>query len=187
MVNAKSEKEKMLAGELYLAADPQLRAERQRAHGLTRRFNATSAEETELREQLLRELFGALGQGAEIEPPFYCDYGYNITAGAGLYLNFGCVLLDGNCIEIGNSVLFGPYVQVYTAYHPTDPRLRLTGLELTAPIRIGSNVWVGGGAIIGPGVTIGDDSVIGAGSVVLKDVPAGMLAAGNPCRVIRPV
>lgn len=181
----RSEKEKMLAGELYLASDPELRKERTRARGLLRRFNSTTETDEEARAQILGELFGRLGPGVEIEPPFYCDYGYNISAGVNLYMNFGCVVLDCNLVQLGDNLLCGPYVQIYAAYHPTDPQMRMTRLELAAPIKIGNDVWIGGGAIIGAGVTIGDNSVIGAGSIVLKDIPAGVLAAGNPCRVIR--
>lgn len=183
--DTRSEKAKMLAGELYLASDPTLRQERMRARTLTRRYNSTTEEEAELRSQILGDLFGRLGPGVEIEPPFHCDYGYNILAGADLYMNFGCVVLDCCPVRIGDNVMLGPYVQLLGAYHPLDPGLRLTHRELAAPISIGSNVWIGAGAIIGAGVTIGDESVIGAGSVVIRDVPAGVLAAGNPCRVIR--
>jgi len=184
-MSGKSEKQRMLAGELYLAADPELAAARKRARRLCRLFNQTTEEEARRRQELLSELFGALGPGAEIEPPFYCDYGSNVVAGKGLYVNFGCVFLDCNRITIGDNVLFAPYVQVYAAYHPTDPRVRATGRELAAPVTIGNNVWIGGGAIICPGVSIGDDCSIGAGSVVTRDVPPGVVAAGNPCRVIR--
>ena len=186
-LDANDEKAKMLAGELYLASDRALRQERVRARALTRRFNSTTEEETELRSQILSDLFGSLGPGVEIEPPFYCDYGHNIFAGSNLYMNFGCVVLDCCPIRIGDNVLLGPYVQILGAYHPLDLELRLTGRELAGPISIGSNVWIGGGVIIGAGVTVGDNSVIGAGSVVITNVPPGVLAAGNPCRVIRPL
>lgn len=181
----RSEKEKMLAGEPYVATGPDLRAERNRARRLTAAYNRTSEEETETRGLILAELFGELGPGVEVEPPFYCDYGFNILAGRGLYMNFGCVVLDCNLVRFGDNVLLGPYVQIYTAYHPTDPSLRMSGLELASPVTIGNNVWIGGGAIIGAGVTIGDDSTIGAGSVVVRDIPSGVFAAGNPCRVVK--
>ncbi len=182
----KTNKQKMLAGELYRAADPELVAERERARRLTRLYNATTEQQLQERRAILTELFGRIGPKMEIEPPFYCDYGCNIVAGDNLYMNFGCVILDCNRVEIGDNVLMAPYVQIYTAYHPTDPAIRLTGEELTAPVRIGHNVWIGGGSILCPGVTIGDNTTIGAGSVVTSDVPTNVVAAGNPCRVLRP-
>ncbi len=181
----RTEKQKMLAGQLYWAADPGLAAERKMARRLTRLYNSTTEDELEQRSQILRELFGTVGANTEIEPPFYCDYGSNIHAGDRLYMNFGCVVLDCNTVHIGNDVLCAPYVQIYTAYHTTDPKPRLANLECAAPIRIGDNVWIGGNAIICPGVSIGDNTAIGAGSVVVKDIPANVVAVGNPCRVIR--
>jgi maltose O-acetyltransferase len=181
----KTEKQKMLAGELYLGSDPELVAERQRARRLSRLYNQTTEEEPERRREILQELFGALGPGAVIEPPFYCDYGSHITAGSAFYMNFGCVILDCCPVRIGDNVMLGPAVQIYAAYHPVDPAVRLAGPELAAPVVIGSNVWIGGAAIICPGVTIGDNTTIGAGSVVVKDIPANVVAAGNPCRVLR--
>ena len=181
----KTEKQKMLAGELYRASDTELVSERQKARRLTRLYNSTTEEEMERRSQILRELFGTVGSSIDIEPPFYCDYGYNIHAGDGFYMNFGCVILDCCPVHIGEKVLCGPSVQIYTATHPTDPELRLSGLELAAPVHIGSNVWIGGGAIICPGVTIGNNTTIAAGSVVVKNIPARVVAGGNPCRVIK--
>lgn len=181
----KSEREKMLAGEMYLASDPELTAMRLRARRILKEYNGSGDEETDRRRRLLQELFGAVGTDAEIEPPFHCDYGSNIYAGIRLYMNVGCVVLDVSEVRLGDNVMCGPYVQLLGAYHPTDPALRLTGREMGAPITIGNNVWIGGGAIIGGGVTIGDDTTIGSGSVVVRDVPAGVVAAGNPCRVIR--
>ena len=181
----RTEREKMLAGELYRAADPELEKARARARRLIRLLNGTTEDELEERRQLLDDLIGQVGQNLYIEPPFYCDYGSNLRIGNGVYVNFDCAFLDCNTIDIGDGVLFGPAVQLYAAYHPTDPEERRTGLELAAPIRIGNNVWMGGGAIVCPGVTIGDDTTIGAGSVVTRDVPARVVAAGNPCRVIR--
>lgn len=180
-----TEKDKMLAGELYNASDPQLTMERRRARNLVRKYNDTLDEEQEKRRQILAELLGSMGENVVIEPPFYCDYGSNIYLGNNVFFNFNCVVLDVNRVEIGDEVLFGPNVQIYTATHPLSYQERQTGLELGKPIRIGSGVWVGGSAVIGPGVTIGDRSVIGAGSVVVKDIPAGVFAAGNPCKVIR--
>lgn len=180
-----TEKEKMLAGELYNAADAQLVFERRRARNLLKAYNASLDEEVEQRRAMMAELFGALGENVCVEPPFYCDYGSNITLGRDVFFNFNCVVLDVARVEIGDRVLFGPNVQIYTATHPVDYRARATGLELGKSIRIGSDVWVGGSVVIGPGVSIGSRSVIGAGSVVVKDIPAGVFAAGNPCRVIR--
>lgn len=178
---------RMLAGEMYLAADPELVGMRRRARRLTRAFNSTTEEEMERRGELLRELFGAIGPGSEIEPLFQCDYGTNIRAGERLYMNFGCVILDCALVEIGNRCMFAPGVHIYAATHPIDPVERASGRELARPVKIGNDVWVGGGAIICPGVTIGDGAVIGAGSVVTKDVPGRVVAVGNPCRVVREV
>jgi maltose O-acetyltransferase len=180
-----TEREKMLAGQLYDASDAELTRMRRRARALTRAYNATSEEEDGERQRLISELFGRVGAGSFVEPPFHCDYGVHIYAGAKVYLNFGCVVLDVNEVHLGDNVFFGPGVQVLTATHPLVAAERIRGPELGYPIRIGRNVWIGGGAIICPGVTIGDDTTIGAGSVVVRDVPAGVLAVGNPCRVVR--
>jgi maltose O-acetyltransferase len=181
----RSEKQKMLAGEPYLASDPELVQERIRARHLTRLYNQTMQADAEQRRTLLHELLGRLGDDVWIEPPFYCDYGSNIYLASGAYFNFNCVILDCAAIYIGKNMQCGPAVQIYAAYHPTDAVARVAGPELAAPVRIGDNVWIGGGAIICPGVTIGDNTTIGAGSVVVKDVPANVAAAGNPCRVLR--
>jgi maltose O-acetyltransferase len=130
----------------------------------------------------LGELLGRVGEGVVLRPPFYCDYGYNIALGAGVFMNFGCVLLDVAAIEIGDGCQIGPSVQILTADHPRDPEMRRRGLESGKPIRIGRNVWIGGGAIVLPGVTVGDDAIIGAGSVVTRDVAAGATVVGNPAR-----
>ncbi|CAJ37634.1 sugar O-acetyltransferase [Methanocella arvoryzae] len=180
-----NEKQKMLAGDLYLASDPDLVADRLRARKLLHEYNSTMPDLTAKRSQILQDLFGSIGPEYEIEPPFYCDYGYNIFAGRKFYVNFGCVILDCNRVTIGDNVLMAPYVQVYTAYHPTDPALRMSGRELAAPVTIGDNVWIGGGVIILPGVTIGSNTTIGAGSVVTKNIPDNVVAAGNPCRIIK--
>jgi maltose O-acetyltransferase len=180
-----SELQKMLAGDLYLASDPELVAMRKRARKLVRVFNQSTEDETNERTAILRELFGKAGPRIVIEPPFYCDYGNHIFAGNDLFLNFGCVILDCAEVHLGESVMCGPNVQIYTATHPLDAKLRASGPELAKPIRIGNRVWIGGASIICPGVTIGDDTVIGAGSVVTQDIPANVFAAGNPCRVIR--
>jgi maltose O-acetyltransferase len=181
----KTEKQKMLAGELYLASDPELALEHQRACRVLRLYNETIEGEVELREQLLYDLLGQIGANPRIAPPFYCDYGSNIKGGNHLYLNYGCVILDCNAVYLGDNLLCGPYVQIYTAYHPVEPQIRQTQQELAAPVKIGNNVWIGGGAIICPGVTIGDNTTIGAGSVVTHDIPANVVAVGNPCRIIR--
>lgn len=175
----------MLAGELYLANDPELTEDNKRACRLLRLYSGTTENEPEARVQILQELFGGVGANPRIVPPFHCDYGSNIYVGDNFYMNYGCVILDCNTVHVGNDVMCAPYVQIYTAYHPTDPEVRRTGLELAAPIQIGNNVWIGGGAIICPGVTIGDNTTIGAGSVVVKSIPANVIAVGNPCRVLR--
>jgi maltose O-acetyltransferase len=180
-----TEKQKMLAGELYLANDPELAAESLRAAQLLQRYGQTIAGDRQHRAEILRQLLGQVGADPQIVPPFHCDYGSNIFIGDRFYMNYGGVILDCNTVHIGNDVLCAPYVQIYAAHHPVDPTLRLTGRELASPVRIGNNVWIGGGAIICPGVTIGDDTTIGAGSVVTKDIPARVLAVGNPCRVLR--
>lgn len=180
-----SEKQKMLSGELYSALDPQLSAERRKARQLLKELNDSRDDETEKRQTILTALFGSMGKNIWIEPPFYCDYGANITLGDNVYFNFNCVILDVAAVEIGSHALFGPNVQVYTATHPTDYQVRREGLEFAAPINIGSDVWIGGNVVINPGVTVGSRAVIGAGSVVTKDIPENVFAAGNPCKVIR--
>lgn len=181
----KTELEKMLAGELYLTDDAELKTMRVGARRLTRLFNCTTEDETDLRKELLRELLGSCGEKIEIEPPFRCDYGNFISVGENFYANFGCVILDCGHITIGDNVMLAPNVQIYAAYHPLDAATRTAGPELAAPISIGDNVWIGGGSIILPGVSIGENSVIGAGSVVARDIPSNVVAAGNPCRVLR--
>lgn len=180
----KSEKEKMLAGELYLASDPALTADRLRARQLCEAMNRSDPADQATRQQVVLDLFAATGPDVWLEPPFRCDYGYNIRVGNSVYFNFDCVILDVCEVRIGDFVLFAPGVHVYTATHPLEAKLRRTQ-EFGQPVTIGSDVWVGGRAIICPGVTIGQRSVIGAGSVVTKDVPPGVLVAGNPARVIR--
>jgi maltose O-acetyltransferase len=181
----KTEKEKMLAGELYDALDPQLAEERLKARLLLKELNDSREDETEERIRILKALIPHAGEGLWMQPPFYCDYGYNLKLGEKVFFNFNCVVLDVAEVVIGSRTLFGPNVQIYTATHPMDHKVRASGLENAKPIRIGEDVWVGGSAVICPGVTIGDRSVIGAGSVVTKDIPADVFAAGNPCRVIR--
>ena len=180
----KTEKEKMLAGELYDPLEPQLCQERDRCRDLCLLLNATREDQKEERTSLLAKLFGK-ETGAWIQPPFFCDYGTNIVLGKKVFFNFNCVVLDCAQVTIGDNVLFAPSVQIYTATHPIGAAERRKWLESAKPITIGSDVWVGGGAIICPGVTIGDRSVIGAGSVVTRDIPSDVIAAGNPARIIR--
>ena len=182
-----SEKDKMLAGELYDPLDPQLSAERRCARLLLQQINQTRDDETDKRNRLLKELIPAMGREVWIEPPFYCDYGYNIVLGDKVFCNFNCVILDVAPVTIGSGVLLGPAVQIYAATHPLQASVRRLGLELGNAIDIGDEVWIGGGAIVCPGVRIGARSVIGAGSVVTKDIPEGVVAVGNPCRVLREV
>ena len=177
----------MLSGELYLASDSELVKLRDRARQTTRAYNSTIETERDMRRTLLNRLLGQMPPKIEIEPPFRCDYGTNIYIGQNFYANFGVVMLDCAAIRIGENVMLAPNVQIYTAHHPLDVATRVSGAELASPITIGDNVWIGGGAIVLPGVTIGDNSVIGAGSVVTKDIPANVVAVGNPCRVLRAV
>ena len=181
----RTEKEKMLNGELYNSADAQLVMERRRARDLLRAYNASREEAQDERRRLLSELIGSLGERVWLEPPFYCDYGGNISLGEDVYFNFNCVVLDVARVTVGARSMFGPAVQIYTATHPLSAEERRSGLEAGQPITIGEDVWVGGAAVICPGVSIGSRSVIGAGSVVTRDIPEGVFAAGNPCRVIR--
>ncbi len=175
----------MLAGVLYDAAAPELVAERRCAQLLLARYNATGPDDAKTRDALLGELFGAIGDGANIHLRFCCDYGYNIRIGHRAFINYNCVFLDCAPIEIGDDLQMGPAVQLYTATHPLDRATRAAGLEYARPLRIGSGVWIGGGAIVLPGITIGDGVVVGAGSVVTRDLPPGTLAVGNPARIIR--
>lgn len=181
-----SEREKMLAGELYDALDPELISARERAHDLCLALNATRDGEPDARRRLLRELFAAGGDTAWLQPPFFCDFGTNIELGERVYFNFNCVVLDVCRVRIGDFSFFGPGVQIYTPLHPLNAAQRRHS-EYGKPVEIGADVWVGGGAVILPGVRIGSRAVIGAGSIVTRDVPEGMLAVGNPCRVVREI
>lgn len=185
-MDGRSEKEKMLAGELYDPMDPELVAARERARDLCQALNATREAEQEERRRILRELFGAGGDTVWMQPPFYCDYGSNIELGERVFFNFNCVVLDVCPVRIGSFTFFGPGVQILTPLHPFNAELRRRE-EFGKPVEIGSDVWVGGGALIMPGVQVGSRTVIGAGSVVTRDVPGGVFAAGNPCRVIREI
>ena len=182
----RSERDKMLAGELYDPLEPDLVFRRARARELCRTLNATHESETDERRAILHSLFGAGGGTVWMQPPFYCDYGENIYLGERVFFNFNCVVLDVCPITIGDYTLFGPAVQIYTPLHPMEAALRRRE-EYGKPVIIGTDVWVGGGAIILPGVTIGSRAVIGAGSVVTRDIPDDVFAAGNPCRVIREI
>jgi maltose O-acetyltransferase len=182
-----TEKQKMLAGALYDPLDSQLSAERRRARLLVKALNDTRDDQQEERARLIKELIPAAGHGTWIEPPFFCDYGANITLGDKVFFNFNCVILDVAPVRIGSRVLCGPAVQIYAATHPLSAAQRQTGLELGKPVEMGDDLWIGGGAIICPGVRIGSRSVIGAGSVVTRDIPPDVFAAGNPCRVIREI
>jgi len=181
-----TERQKMLAGELYDPMDAELVAARGHTRDLCQALNATREAEQEERRGLLRRLFGAGGDSVWMQPPFFCDYGSNIKLGERVFFNFNCVVLDVCPVHIGSFTLFGPAAQIYTPMHPfnADQRRRE---EFGKPVEIGSDVWVGGGAIILPGVRIGSRAVIGAGSVVTRDIPEGTFAAGNPCRVIREI
>ncbi|HEY9767042.1 MAG TPA: sugar O-acetyltransferase [Coleofasciculaceae cyanobacterium] len=181
----KTEREKMLNGELYLATDRELTAMHFQARRLLHDFNLSQPNELNQQKEIIISLFGGIGANFSLRPPFYCDYGRHIFAGDNLYINYDCTILDCNTVHLGNDVLLAPKVQIYTAYHPTDPELRLSGKELAAPVIIGDNVWLGGGVIICPGVTIGSNVTIGAGSIVTKDIPSNVVAAGNPCRIIK--
>ena len=181
-----SELQKMLAGELYEPLDPELVRARARARDLCQDLNATREADQDARRRILVELFGRGGDSVWMQPPFFCDYGSNILLGERVFFNFNCVVLDVCRVTVGDFTLFGPAVQIYTATHPMNAELRRQQ-ESGKGVEIGSDVWVGGGAIICPRVTIGPKTVIGAGSVVTRDIPAGVFAAGNPCRVIREI
>ncbi len=178
-----SEKQKMLAGQLYHANCPELQAEQVANKHWMQRCNNSAELLNEQRHALLEEHLNAVGDGVVIRPPFYCDYGYNISIGSNVFMNFNCVVLDVCPISIGDDCQIGPAVQIYAADHPLDPKVRRSGLESGRAVKIGNNVWIGGGAIILPGVTVGDHAVIGAGSVVTRDVPARATVVGNPARL----
>lgn len=181
----KTEKEKMLSGELYDPLDKQLSDERILTRLLIKKLNDTREDQIEERSRILKELIPQAGDGLWLQPPFYCDYGGNMVLGEKVFFNFNCVVLDVMQVNIGSRTLVGPNVQIYTATHPTNHRVRASGLEYAKPIVIGEDVWIGGSAVICPDVTIGDRTIIGAGSVVTKDIPSDVFAAGNPCRIIR--
>lgn len=177
----------ILTGQMYNDLTPELIAARARAVTLSDAYNRTFGQPQEVREASLRRLLKAVGPGAHFEANFRCEFGFNISIGKSFYANFDCVILDGGEVEIGDNVLFGPRVGIYTSNHAFDARERAAGACWARPVRIGHRVWVGGGVNINQGVEIGDESIIGSGSVVTKDIPAGVIAAGVPARVIRPI
>ena len=183
----RTEKEKMLNGDLYNPDDIELVKERLNARRLTRIFNQTIETEEEKRTDLLKELFGSTGKSINIEPNFRCDYGYNIHVGANFFANFDCTFLDVCEIQIGNNCFIAPGVHIYTATHPIDPVERIAGTEYGKPVSIGDNVWIGGRAVINPGVTIGNNVVIASGAIVTKDVPNDVVIGGNPARIIKTI
>ncbi|MGI6450174.1 MAG: sugar O-acetyltransferase [Desulfitobacteriia bacterium] len=180
-----TDKEKMLKGQLYQAFAEELSRERQKAKELLWEYNLSPPGTIEKRKEIITRLLGKVSSNFWIEPPFYCDYGYNITIGENFYANYNCTILDCAQVKIGDNVMCGPNVSLFTAGHPLDFQIRNQGWEYAYPIIIGNNVWLGGGVIVNPGITIGDNAVIGSGSVVTKDIPANSLAVGNPCKVIR--
>jgi len=180
----RSEKDKMLSGELYDASDPEIQAAQRAAMIWLARYNGMLAAPPAERLPVLRERLAKAGDGADVRPPFHCDYGFNISLGTGVFLNFNCVILDVVAVSIGDRTQIGPGVQILTADHPRDSAERLSGLEFGRPISIGQNVWIGGAAVILPGVTIGDGAIIVAGAVVTRDVPPGLTVVGNPARQV---
>ena len=181
-----TERELQQKGMLY-GLDEELLALHNNSKRITRLLNSTLETERARRRELVQELFASAGEGAYIEPPFYCDYGVNTSVGKNFYCNYDCVFLDCGKITVVDNVMLGPKVALYAVNHAIDPAVRSQGHDYPVPITIGSNVWIGGSVVVCPGVTIGDNTVIGAGSVVTKDIPSNVVAAGNPCRVIRPI
>lgn len=182
-----TEKNKMLSGKLYNHTDFELTSERDKASNLMHRYNKLSEYQQEERREILLQLLGDVGDNVIIKPPFMVDYGYNISIGNNFFANYGFTVLDCNKVEIGNNVLIGPNVQIYPATHPIDPNIRRKHLEFADSIKIGNDVWIGGGSIICAGVTIGDNTTIGAGSIVTKNIPSNVVAVGNPCKVIKKI
>lgn len=184
-MSEKSMRDRMLAGEPYIADDPDLALESRRAQRLAHRINTMDPTDHEALRALLVELLGGFGEGSEIRPPLQCDYGYQTTVGARTFVNWGLILLDVARVRIGDDVQIGPGVQLLTATHPVEPEPRRHKWEAAAPVTIADNVWLGGGVVVGPGVSIGSDTVVGAGSVVTRDLPSGVLAVGSPARTVR--
>ncbi|HEY5108914.1 MAG TPA: sugar O-acetyltransferase [Acidimicrobiales bacterium] len=182
--DSRTQRQRMEAGDLYIV-DDEIATMHRRAVSLTEAFNATPAADTDGRRRILEVLVRAIGPDTEVRAPFHCDYGVHLSIGARTFVNFGLVALDVAPIAIGDDVQIGPNVQLLTATHPLDAGLRRAKWEAAEPIVIGDNVWLGGGVIVLPGVTIGEDTVVGAGAVVTRDLPAGVVAVGNPARVMR--
>lgn len=184
---SKSVKEKMVAGEPYYANSPELGPLRLQAQRSCYRYNQIDPKNFKERKSLLKSLFGKTTAMFHVEQPFYCDYGFNIEIGHNFFSNYHLTILDGAPVKIGNDVMFGPNVSIYTAGHPIHHEIRNTTLEYALPVTIGDNVWIGGNVLINPNVTIGENTVIGSGSVVTKDIPANVIAVGNPCKVLRTI
>ncbi|WP_412988559.1 sugar O-acetyltransferase [Pediococcus siamensis] len=180
-------KERMLNSQLYVANDPELRRDFKHGRVLTRLFNQTTEEQEAYRRALISKIFGKVGDHAHVEPPFHTDYGINTTIGQNFYANYDCIFIDVGQITIGDNVMFGPRVGLYTAGHPIDPTVRNEGYEYGYPITIGNNVWIGGNVVVNPGVNIGNNVVIGSGSIVTHDIPDNVIAVGNPCRILREI
>lgn len=183
----RSQKERMLSGDLYIADDPELAKDFHKAKRLLREYNQTTEYQETDRQTILKDLFKQSGKKIHIEPPFYTDYGCNTVIGENFYSNYDCIILDIANVTIGNNVMFGPRVSLYTAGHPIDAVIRNEHYEYGKPITIGNNVWIGGNVVFNPGVTIGDNVVIGSGSIVTKDIPSNVIAVGNPCKVLREI
>jgi maltose O-acetyltransferase len=183
--DGRTNRERMLAGDQYIAVDPDLAREGNRAAVLTAQYNVLAGDDHAGRARILRELFASVGEGTVIRPPFRCDYGYQTSIGARTFANWGLIALDVAKITIGDDVQIGPNVQLLTATHPIEPEPRRAKWEGARPITIGDNVWLGGGVIVCPGVTIGENTVVGAGAVVVRDLPANVVAVGNPARIVR--
>lgn len=182
-----TEKEKMITGKPYLANGKELFTERQNAKELVFEFNNSHPKELKLRTEIIKKLFKKTEKGFYLEPPFRCDYGYNISVGKNFYSNYNCTILDCAEVKIGDNVMFAPNVSILTAGHPIHHEMRNTGIEYAFPITIGNNVWIGGNVVVNPGITIGNNTIIGSGSVVTKDIPDNVIAVGNPCKVLREI
>lgn len=182
-----TEKERMLAGKLYSSKDEELIALSSRAHNIMHQYNHLSPDNQKQKETLIKSLLGKTGTHIIVQPPFFCDYGINILVGENFYANYGCIILDVCEVNIGDNVMFGPRVSIYTATHPIDADIRNSQLEYGKKVSIGNSVWVGGNTVINPGVKIGDNSIIGSGSVVVKNIPSNVIAVGNPCSVLRKI